>query len=100
MKIYRISKKVSHNYSWCYVNLPDWVDDLMKGFTNEIDPNDLYVKEGDGGLETDFHITIKYALLTDEVEEIRDRLDGEKKGKSGFLCQFRGDSQDESCRIE
>jgi 2'-5' RNA ligase len=76
-----ISKKVSGNYSWSYINLPKEVEDKMKEFGEEIDKEDLYVKEADDGLETEFHVTVKYGLLTDNPKEPKGRLEDEKGGE-------------------
>ena len=92
----RLAKKVSHHYSWVYLDLPEEACALMKAFTHQIDPDDLFVEEGDGGKETDFHVTVKYGLNTDEVKEIKERLDEEKGGKVhlGSSSIFEADEYD------
>ena len=81
MNWYKLSKKVKHNYSWCYIDLPTKIQDQLINFGKQIDPDDLYIKEAEDGLETEPHCTVKYALLTDEVKDIREILKKEKKGK-------------------
>lgn len=81
MSWYKIAKEVSHNYSWVYVNLPTEIKKKLIEFGKEIDPEDLYVKEADEGIEKDPHITVKYAILTNEFKVVRDLLNGEKGGR-------------------
>ena len=52
MNWYKIAKE-DHSYSWVYVDLPKDVQDQLLGFGEEIDPDDLYKKEAEDGLEVD-----------------------------------------------
>lgn len=82
MNWYKTSKKVKgKQYSWTYINLPKEIEKILVDFGKEIDPEDLFVKEADSGLEKEPHVTIKYAILTNEVKDIRERLEEEKGGK-------------------
>lgn len=81
MSWYKTAKEVSNEYSWTYVNLPSKIVDTLIEFGKEIDPDDLYTKEADSGVETDPHITVKYALITNEFKDVKDLLKGEKGGK-------------------
>lgn len=93
---YKLAKKAKHSYSWVYLDLPEEIQSLIIQFGQEIDPNDLYEDEGEDGLETDPHVTVKYALLTDESEGVKDQLEDEKKGKVylGESSIFEGDKYD------
>jgi len=93
---YKTSKEVSNEYSWTYVNLPSKIIDTLVGFGKEIDPDDLYKKEADDGIETEPHITVKYALLTNEFKDVKDLLKGEKGGKFylGKSSIFENDKYD------
>jgi 2'-5' RNA ligase len=73
--------KVKHNYSWVFLNLPDDIQKQIVSFGEEIEKEDLYGKEGDGGLELDPHITVKYGLLTEDAKDAKERIDSEKGGK-------------------
>lgn len=79
---YKIAKDVGHEYSWVYVNLPKDIQQKLLEFGKQIDPDDLYEKEAEGGLEKEPHITLKYGLLTDFPKDIRQRLEEEKGGKA------------------
>lgn len=81
MNWYKKAKETNHDYSWVYVDLPKEIQNMVIEFGKEIDDDDLYKKEADSGRETEPHITIKYALLTDLFKDIKDRLDGEKGGE-------------------
>lgn len=93
---YKTAKQVEHSYSWVYIELPKDICDAMKEFSKEIDPDDLFEGEGDGGLETDFHVTVKYGLLTEDVKDIKECLDGLKGGKVhlGSSSIFEGEKYD------
>jgi hypothetical protein len=84
VKIFRIAKEVKKEYSWVYINLPKDIQKMLLSFGEEIDVDDLYTKEADGGLEKDCHITVKYGLLTNDVKDIKGRL-SEEKGGSVYL---------------
>ena len=78
---YKTAKQTDHSYSWVFLDLPSEVSQQIIEFGESIDPEDLYKSEADGGLEKECHVTVKYALTTDEAKEIKERLDGEKGGK-------------------
>ena len=81
MKIYKIAKEVSNEYTWVYINLPKDVQKLLLEFGKQIDPEDLFTKEAENGLETEPHVTVKYGLLTNDVKDIKGCLKDEKGGK-------------------
>lgn len=82
MKIFKIAKKVNgHSYSWVFINLPKEIKDMVLELGNQIDPDDLYTKEADGGLEKEPHVTVKYGLLTTSPKEVKQCLDKAKGGK-------------------
>jgi hypothetical protein len=77
-----IAKTISNpKYSWAYVNAPKDIEKFLLEFGEDINSQDLFKEEADGGIEKDCHVTIKYGLLTDDVKDIRDRLKNEKGGK-------------------
>jgi 2'-5' RNA ligase len=76
--MYKIAKK---EYSWCYIELPKYVAKKLLEFGKEIGEGDLYKKEAENGLEKSPHITLKYALLTNNSKDIKDVLKKEKGGK-------------------
>lgn len=96
MNWYKTAKEVSHDYSWVYTNLPPKIQDMLIGFGKEIDPDDLYEKEAENGLEMDPHCTVKYGLLTDEVKDIKEILQKQKGGKiyMGESSIFEADKYD------
>jgi len=77
----KIAKDVSHEYSWCYVELPEYIKKKMLSFGKEIEKDDLFIEEADDGLELTPHITLKYALTTDKVKDVKNILRKEKGGK-------------------
>lgn len=82
MNWYKTAKDVKgHSYSWVYVDLPKEISSKIIELGKEIDSNDLFVKEADGGLETDPHVTVKYGLLTEDISDVRDCLEKAKGGK-------------------
>ena len=80
MRIFKIAKDTGHEHSWVYIDLPKEMCTLMKEFGEKIDSDDLFVGEADGGKETDFHITVKYGLTTNDVADVKGRLEKEKGG--------------------
>jgi len=96
MRIIRIAKEVKKEYSWVYINLPKDIQKMLLSFGEEIDVDDLYTKEADGGLEKDCHITVKYGLLTNDVQDIKGRLSDEKGGSVylGKSSIFEGEEYD------
>ena len=69
---------------------------MMSNFSKLIDEEDLFKEEGNAGREDNFHVTVKYGLTTDELKEIKDRLDTEKGGKfhMGSSSIFEGEEYD------
>ena len=84
MRIFKIAKDTGHEHSWVFVDLPKDIIDLMLQFGEQIDPEDLYEKEAENGLEKEPHITVKYGLTTNDVADVKDRLEKEKGG-SGHI---------------
>lgn len=95
-KLVKTAKKAEHHYSWVYINLPKDIQEKLIEFGEEIDLDDLYVKEAEDGLELDPHATVKYGLLTEDVKDIKRCLDGLKGGKvyMGKSSIFTGDKYD------
>ena len=96
MNWYKEAKKVEHNYSWVYIDLPKDIQSQIIAFGEEIDPDDLFTKEADGGIERTPHITVKYGLLTEDIKDIKECLEGLKGGKAhmGSSSIFEGDKYD------
>lgn len=96
MNWYKQAKQVEHNYSWVYVDLPSDIAKEVVALGKQIDKDDLFDGEGDGGLELEPHVTVKYGLLTDDVKEIKECLDGAKGGTARLETSsvFEGEKYD------
>lgn len=82
MNWYKISKEVKgHKYSWVYIDLPKDIQAKMLELGKQIDPEDLYEDEADGGIETEPHVTVKYGLTIEDFGLIKECLDEAKGGK-------------------
>ena len=81
MMIYKIAKEVSNDYSWAYVNLTSDIQKMMLDFGDQIPEEDRYTEEADEGLEKDIHVTVKYGLLTNDVNDIKGRMKNERGGE-------------------
>ena len=94
--IYIDANSAVHNYSWVFVDLPKDAQQIMLPFTKDIDKEDLYIKEGDAGIEKDPHITVKYGLETDDLKMVKEQIAKEKGGKIylGKSTIFEGDEYD------
>jgi len=77
----KIAKEVSHDYSWCYIELPKVIQKKILNFGEQIEKEDLFEEEAEGGLEMDSHITVKYAILTEKVKDVKNIVKKEKGGK-------------------
>lgn len=86
MKVYTISKfsslkkSANRTSSWVYIELPKNIEEICENFWDKIEEDDLFKEEADNGIETEPHVTVKYALLNEDVKEIRDVLKGERNG--------------------
>ena len=70
------------DYAWVRVDLPKNVIEKMKAFGKEISDEDVYTADDDRyGRESSFHVTVKYGICEDDVEKVRDVLDGQKAGE-------------------
>lgn len=79
---YKFSKSTEHHYSWVFINLPKDICKKMDIFSQQIDEEDLFTGEGNNGREDNFHITVKYGLLTEDAKDPRECIKGLKGGKA------------------
>jgi len=77
--LYKESKKSNHNYSWVYIKLPLDIQKSISEFAKQIELDDI--NEEEGGLESLPHVTVKYAIETTDVKDIKEILKGLKGGK-------------------
>jgi len=96
MEIIKIAKEVFTEKGWAYINLPKEIKKEILALSSEIDEEDLYVEEADGGYEKEPHITVKYGFTTDDVKGAKEVLKGEKKGIAMILGAdyFNGEEYD------
>ena len=62
-------------YGWTSIDVPQNIIDKVEDMQKTIDEEDLFVKkEGDWkyGLEDEFHITVKWGLVTKDAEKVKD----------------------------
>ena len=67
------------SFGWTSIDVPKIVIDKIKEIQKTIDPRDLFrKKEGDWtyGLEDDFHITVKWGIVTKDPEEVKKAVKG------------------------
>lgn len=82
MNWYKLAKEVQgHKYSWVYIDLPKNIASAMMELGKQIDKDDLFDGEADGGLETEPHVTVKYGLLTEDSKEVKECLNGARGGE-------------------
>lgn len=84
--------------SWVFINVPKSVIKLTASVRDIIDPDDVFEEDGNDhyGLEDDPHITVKWGLFTDDVEEIKEAI-GDASGGSvelGETSLFEKDEYD------
>jgi len=87
------------SYGWTSIDIPKKVIDKIKAIQKTIDKDDLFVKhEGDWnyGLEDDFHITVKWGIITKDPEEVRKAVDGFQGGEVQLydISLFENDEYD------
>ena len=63
-----------HTYSSTQVDAPKELADKVLGFSATIPEEELYIEDGEYGREDEIHVTIKYGLVTDKAEDIRELL--------------------------
>ena len=70
-----INEKIGNfDYSSVQIRTPKEIAEKIAEFVLSIPEEDLYTEEEGYGREIDSHITIKYGLITTNVEEIKDKL--------------------------
>ena len=72
------------SFGWTSIDVPKAVIAKVKAIQKTIDEDDLFIKkEGDWkyGLEDDFHITVKWGLVTKDPEEVKKAVKGFKGGE-------------------
>jgi len=96
IKIIKIAKEVSHDYSWVFIKLSSESKSLLPEIWSQFDEDDLFKAEADNGIEKDPHVTVKYGLLTNDVNDIKECLKDEKGGKVrlGSSSIFEGEEYD------
>lgn len=74
-----ISRKKTFDYSSVQVNLPSEIAKRIKKWGKDNIPDgDVYEADGHGR-ETEIHVTVKYGLHTDDVNEVKKLLSGYKQ---------------------
>lgn len=81
MKIFKIAKEVSNDYSWVFIKLSSEIKSLLPDIWKQFDEDDLFKGEADDGIEKDPHVTVKYGLFTNDVKDIKECLKDGKGGK-------------------
>jgi 2'-5' RNA ligase len=94
MTWYKIAKKEEkvkdedlqdyQSFGWTSIAVPDSVIEKVKHIQKNIDKEDLFIKhEGDWsyGLEDDFHITVKWGIVTKDPEKVKEAVKGHKGGE-------------------
>ena len=67
------------SFGWTSIDVPQKVIEKVKEIQETIDEDDLFIKkEGDWkyGLEDDFHITVKWGIVTKDPEEVKKAVEG------------------------
>lgn len=87
------------SYGWTSIDVPKEVIEKIKEIQKTIDRDDLFIKkEGDWkyGLESDFHITVKWGIITKDPEEVKEAIDGIKGGEVNLskIDLFENDEYD------
>jgi len=104
---YKIAKEEERDYSWIHITVPKSIASQTVGFSESIPKEDLYVEEdeegkaihGDDwkyGVEDDPHITVKWGILTKDVDEIKELLKDESGGEVnlGKIDTFENEDYD------
>ena len=75
-----LEREGSHRYSCVMANLPDDTSKKLVNWANKfIDKEDIYTANDDEyGIETEPHLTIFFGLHTDDPNEIKDVIGGQK----------------------
>ncbi len=98
-----ISRKKTFDYSSVQVNLPSDIAKKIKQWGKDNIPDaDVYETDGHGR-ETEIHVTVKYGLHTDDVNEVKKLLSGYKQFyiELGEISRFaHPDSEYDVAKIE
>lgn len=70
-----MEKKGSHDFSCIMADFPDHIAKKIQKWEKKlVEPDDLYTKEAENGLETEVHVTVLYGLHNPEPDESRELL--------------------------
>ena len=104
MRIYQFSQsnwiKIAERdeRSWVFINVPKSIMNLTKSLRDIIDPNDLYEEKGNDqyGLEDEPHITVKWGMFTDNIDEVKEAIGDSSGGEvePGETSLFEKDEYD------
>jgi len=86
MNWYKIAKQVKdkdlqdyQSFGWTNIDIPQNIVNKVKSMQKTIDKDDIFVKkEGEWkyGLEDDFHITVKWGIVTKDPEKVKKAVKG------------------------
>jgi len=87
------------DYGWTSIDVPQDVIDKVTSMQKTIDEDDLFIKEeGDWnyGLEDEFHITVKYGIVTKDAEKVKKAVEGFQGGEVNLynIDLFENDEYD------
>jgi len=87
------------SFGWTSIDISQDAIDFIKGYQKYIKKDDLFIKkEGDWkyGLEDDFHITVKWGIVTKDPEEVKKAVDGYQGGEVQLykISLFENDEYD------
>ena len=93
---YKIAKEEERDYSWIHIPVPKSITAKTVGFSKSIPEEDLYIESdeksdaihGDTwsyGVEDDPHITVKWGILTKDVDEIKELIKDETGGEVSLV---------------
>lgn len=104
---YKAAKDEERDYSWIHIPVPKSIAAKTVGFSKLIPEEDLYTEtskegkviHGDDwkyGVEEDPHITVKWGILTKDIDEIRELLKDEVGGEVSLVKvdMFENDDYD------
>jgi len=106
MNWYKTAKEVKdkdlqelQSFGWTSVSTPKEVVDKVKSLQKDIDENDLFIKKEKDwkyGLEDDFHITVKWGIITKDAEEVKKAVKGFQGGEVQLykISLFKNDEYD------
>jgi 2'-5' RNA ligase len=87
---------LNESYSYSCVMATINYDHIVNWSKKNISEKDLYYKENKSGYELDPHVTVLYGLHTTNVDEIKEKLNDQKKFeiKLGKISKFTNDDYD------